>query len=92
MQLIEENKRNQYKKNLFTYNCCEEVFMIILRKKRLILTGNLIILALFVCIYSIVASETKTLETVALPVSGKVVILDAGHGLPDKRSNTEKII
>ena len=27
----------------------------------------------------------KSVETVALPVSNKVVILDAGHGFPDER-------
>lgn len=56
--------------------------MIILKKKRLLLTLNLIILALFACIYSISAYE-KTTQTVALPVSNKVIILDAGHGYPD---------
>lgn len=56
--------------------------MIILRKKRLLLTANLIILALLACIYSIAAHET-TMETVALPVSNKVIVLDAGHGYPD---------
>ena len=58
--------------------------MIIVKKKRLIITANLILLALFVCIYSISANDPKTIETVALPVSGKVVVLDAGHGLPDE--------
>ena len=66
--------------------------VIILRKKRLVITANLIILALFACIYSVVANDPKATQTVALPVSGKVVILDAGHGLPDKRRYTEKII
>lgn len=57
--------------------------MVILKRKRLLLTVNLIILALFACIYSISAHE-KTLETVALPVSNKIIILDAGHGNPDE--------
>ena len=26
------------------------------------------------------------IDTVSLPVSGKVVIIDAGHGVPDERS------
>ncbi len=60
--------------------------MIILKKKRLILTANFIIIALLACIYSISAYE-ETQQTVALPVSNKVIILDAGHGLPDERSN-----
>ena len=59
--------------------------MIILKKKRLIITTNLIILALFACIYHIAAYEKNTVTTVALPVSGKIIILDAGHGIPDER-------
>lgn len=57
--------------------------MVVLKKKRLLLTINLIIVALFACIYSISAHE-KTVETVALPVSNKIIILDAGHGYPDE--------
>ena len=58
--------------------------MFILRKKRLILTAYLIGISLFACIYSVASYERNTVETVALPVSDKVVILDAGHGLPDE--------
>ena len=28
----------------------------------------------------------KTLQTVALPVTNKVIVIDAGHGKPDERS------
>ena len=62
--------------------------MIILKKKRLIITANFIILALFACIYSIAAYE-KTIETVTLPVSNKVIILDAGHGYPDEGAKSK---
>ena len=65
--------------------------MIILKKKRLLLTLNLIILALFACIYSISAYE-KTTQTVALPVSNKVIILDAGHGYPDEKTEQQNQI
>lgn len=58
--------------------------MVILRKKRLILTAYLIGISLFACIYSVANYEKNTISTVALPVSNKVVILDAGHGLPDE--------
>lgn len=61
--------------------------MIILRKKRLIMTAYLIGVSLFACIYSVANYEQNIISTVALPVSNKVVILDAGHGLPDERSN-----
>lgn len=30
--------------------------------------------------------DKKYIETVSLPVSGKVVVVDAGHGVPDERS------
>ena len=30
--------------------------------------------------------EPETVETVALPVSNKVIVIDAGHGSPDERS------
>ena len=30
--------------------------------------------------------ELETIETVALPVSNKVIVIDAGHGEPDGRS------
>ena len=65
--------------------------MVILRKKRLILCTYLIGIALFSCIYSIANFKEKTLETVAIPVSNKVVVLDAGHGLPDERCCSAKM-
>ena len=58
--------------------------MIVLRRKRLILCSYLIGFAVFSCIYSIKSFEKNTIETATLPVSNKVVILDAGHGLPDE--------
>lgn len=55
--------------------------MLILNKKR--------ILIVFLCIISVFfvgeRKRNKTLETVALPVENKVIILDAGHGFPDER-------
>ena len=30
--------------------------------------------------------NTELINTVSLPVSGKVVVVDAGHGIPDERS------
>ena len=35
---------------------------------------------------STIKSKNTTLETVALPVANKVIVLDAGHGKPDERS------
>lgn len=53
--------------------------MIILRKKRIIF----MVLVVFVSIFSYLLGASnmyETVETVSLPVSGKVVVLDAGHG------------
>ena len=59
--------------------------MIILNKKRLIFIFSSLIISL--CTFSIFYDkQMNTLETVALPVSNKVVVLDSGHGDPDNRS------
>lgn len=52
--------------------------MIILNKKRLIL----IITCVFVSIFTFMLTnfkESDIIETVNLPVSGKIIVLDAGH-------------
>ena len=57
--------------------------MIILNKKRLIfIFSSLIISVLTVSIFY--NKQSENIETVALPVSNKVVVLDAGHGRPDE--------
>ncbi len=69
--------------------------MIIIRKKRI----QIIILCLIISILSFtfqVGKEEKLnlhtkeknylKETTATPVSGKTIIVDAGHGTPDERS------
>ena len=62
--------------------------MVIISKKRLSLILSLVLLS--VCSFIIGNNrESELLEsvpTVALPVSNKVIILDAGHGKPDERS------
>lgn len=37
-------------------------------------------------IYNMKREERKTVATVALPVTNKVIVIDAGHGRPDRRS------
>ena len=64
--------------------------MIIIQKKRI----QIIILCLIISIISFtfqIAKEDdvnlenkKTEETTATPVSGKTIIVDAGHGTPDE--------
>lgn len=57
--------------------------MIILRKKRI----TLIVLSVFVSmlVFTLVNDRKDIISTVSLPVSGKTVVLDAGHGKPDER-------
>ena len=70
--------------------------MIILTKKKIIYTLGII--AMFVFAYMITGynikhnnkNEIKTIQTVALPVNNRVIIIDAGHGVPDERSSKFK--
>ena len=55
--------------------------MIILHKKRLIFIITCMCVAMFACMLTI---KENTIETVSLPVTNKVIILDAGHGTPDE--------
>lgn len=60
------------------------LYMIILRKSRILLVVILVFISVFTFTLSSKNIGTDTIETVSLPVSGKVVILDAGHGVPDE--------
>lgn len=60
--------------------------MIILHKKRLVLIGSLLCLSLTVFSLKSAFTTPQTVETVNLPASNKVIVLDAGHGVPDERS------
>jgi len=71
---------------------------LVLNKKRILLTIFGIVLS--ICVVGagflngqghpgnqpLQAAKQDTVAVVALPVSNKVIILDAGHGLPDGRS------
>lgn len=57
--------------------------MIILNKKRLGIIASLLLIAVFAFTFQ-KASLGPTVQTVSLPVSGKVIVLDAGHGKPDE--------
>ena len=58
--------------------------MVIINKKRILFIIMLILISTFM--YSINTKKENTISTSSLPVSTKVVILDAGHGKPDNRS------
>lgn len=61
--------------------------MIVLRKKRILLVLSCIMVSLCVGVAIMPnLNKQKTVETVSLPVSNKVIVLDAGHGQPDRRS------
>ena len=57
--------------------------MIILDKKRIGIVASLLLIAVFAFSFQ-KAELKKTVETVTLPVSGKVIVIDAGHGKPDE--------
>ncbi len=59
--------------------------MIVLHKKRLILIGSLICISLTAISVKSAFSKPKVVSTVNLPVSNKVIVIDAGHGIPDER-------
>ncbi len=56
--------------------------MIVLNKKRI----TIIMLSIFVSVFVFIfTTETKTtIPTVSLPISGKTIVIDAGHGKPDE--------
>ena len=56
--------------------------MLIIDRKRI----SFILTVLFVSVmfFSLNRHEVDTVQTVSLPVSNKVIILDAGHGAPDE--------
>ena len=57
--------------------------MIVLNRKRI----NVILLSVFVSIFAfiLVTDRKASVPTVSLPVSGKTIVIDAGHGKPDER-------
>lgn len=59
--------------------------MLILNKKRLSLILLIVLLGIFTFSYQDAKENLeKSVTVTTTPVSGKVVILDAGHGSPDE--------
>ena len=52
-------------------------------KKRILITSISIILILSL-VFMIDKKAKESIETVSIPVTGKVIVLDAGHGKPDE--------
>lgn len=61
--------------------------MIMIRKKRIFL----MIIAVFISIatYHVTIKKTNVVTTSSLPVSNKIIILDAGHGKPDEGASSD---
>lgn len=60
--------------------------MIVINKKRISIIVICLVLGIFVYSYegTKINLDQEIQETTATPVSGKVIVLDAGHGVPDE--------
>lgn len=58
--------------------------MIILKRKRIVFILSMVLVSMSIFMFQ-VADKEVTIETVGLPVSNKVIVIDAGHGKPDER-------
>lgn len=56
--------------------------MVVLNKKRITLVAIAACFSIFAFMFTTAKLDIK--ETVVLPVSGKTIVLDAGHGIPDE--------
>lgn len=57
--------------------------MIILNKKKIMLVIGIILIGIFA--FTIQSrNDEETVQTVSLPVTNKVIVIDAGHGVPDE--------
>ena len=62
--------------------------MIVLNKKRIAIVVMSVFVSIFVFIF--VTDEQEMIPTVSLPVSGKTIVIDAGHGKPDEGAESSK--
>ena len=60
--------------------------MIVLNKKRITLIIISIFLSIFVFAFTTdnIKNQEEYISTVSLPISGKIIVVDAGHGIPDE--------
>lgn len=56
-------------------------------KKRILLFAIIISLIIFITLYE--AKDVKIIPTMAVPVTNKVIVIDAGHGKPDSGAENE---
>ena len=62
--------------------------MIVLNKKRI----TVIVLGVFIAIFAFIftTDRQEIVPTVSLPVSGKTIVIDAGHGKPDEGAESSR--
>ena len=58
--------------------------MLVLSKKRLSLIIGCLFVSIFTFMFVTGKNEEVAVPTVSLPVSGKTIVVDAGHGVPDE--------
>lgn len=58
--------------------------MIIISKKRIINLLTIVTICLTICFIQFPYANNETVPTVTLPVTNKVIVIDAGHGIPDE--------
>lgn len=61
--------------------------MIVINKKRISIIVICLLLGMFAYSYegTKINLDHEIQETTSTPVSGKVIVVDAGHGIPDER-------
>lgn len=61
--------------------------MVVVNKKRVSIIAICLVLGIFVYSYEgrKINLDQEIQETTSTPVSGKVIVVDAGHGVPDER-------
>ena len=64
--------------------------MIVLNRKRILVSLGIVVVSLFAFTMQMAVTEKSTIATVALPVSNKVIVIDAGHGVPDEGAQSRK--
>lgn len=62
--------------------------MIVINKRRISIIMICLLIGIFAYSYegTKINLDEEVQETTSTPVSGKVIIVDAGHGVPDERS------
>ena len=58
--------------------------MVVIRKRKIVFTLLVCVFLIFGIAFFTNKKDNSYISTVSLPVSGKIVVLDAGHGVPDE--------